>query len=210
MGRPRTFDKADALMRFRDEFWERGYAATSLDDLMKATGLGKGSLYLAFGDKHQLFLEVLDGYIERGIAGVRKALAGDAPAIERLRAFFRSGPKAGGRGCLLMKSTMELASSDPQVEERARGNYRAMESALADVVREAVAEGDLSEDTDAERLARLLVAVGQGMLFLARTGLTDAELDAIGEDATTRLLVKGNPRAQKPRRKRSPPSRPSR
>ena len=203
MGRPRTFDKAEALTQLRDEFWKRGYAATSLDDLMKATGLGKGSLYLAFGDKHQLFLEVLDGYIERGLAGVRKALAGDAPAIERLRAFFRSGPKAGGRGCLLMKSTTELASSDPEVEERARRNYRAMEAAFAEVVREAIAEGDLSKEADAERLARLLIAVAQGMLFLARTGLTDAELDAIGEEATTRLLGEGRPRRRKPGRKRS-------
>ena len=51
-------NREEALTQLRDEFWERGYAATSLDDLMKATGLGKGSLYLAFGDKHQLFLEV--------------------------------------------------------------------------------------------------------------------------------------------------------
>ena len=199
MGRPRTFDKAAALTQLRDEFWKRGYAGTSLDDLMKATGLGKGSLYLAFGGKHQLFLEVLDGYIERGIAGVRKALAGDGPAIERLRAFCRSGPKAGGRGCLLMNSTTELASSDPEVEERARRNYRAMEAAFAEVVREAVAEGDLAKETDAEKLARLLLAVVQGMLFLAKAGLTDGELDAIGEEATTRLLGEGKRRSKKRR-----------
>lgn len=188
MGRPRTFDREEALLRLRDEFWKRGYAATSIDDLMKATGLGKGSLYLAFGDKHQLFLEVLDGYVARGLDGVRNALSGEAPAIERLRAFFRASPKAGGRGCLLMRSTTELASSDPDVEERARRNYRAMEAAIADVVRDAIAEGDLAKDTDPSRLGRLLLAVGQGMVFLAKTGLTDEELDAIGKEATTRLL----------------------
>lgn len=199
MGRPRSFDKTEALARVRDEFWKRGYAGTSLDDLMKATGLGKGSLYLAFGDKHQLFLEVLDGYIERGIAAVRKALSGEAPAIARLRAFFRATPKAGGRGCLLMKSTTELASTDPEVEERARRNYRELEAAITEVVREAIAEGDLAKETDAPKLARLLLAVGQGMLFLSKTGLTDGELDAIGEEATTRLLGVEKPRYKKPR-----------
>jgi len=78
-----------------------------------------------------------------------------------------------------------------------------MEAAFAEVVREAIAKGDLANETDAERLARLLIAVAQGMLFLARTGLTDGELDAIGEEATTRLLGEGKPRHKKPRRKRS-------
>ena len=54
MARPRTFDEADVVEAARDQFWNRGYAATSVDDLTAATGLGKGSLYGAFGDKHSL------------------------------------------------------------------------------------------------------------------------------------------------------------
>jgi TetR/AcrR family transcriptional regulator, transcriptional repressor for nem operon len=191
------FDKAEVLAVLRDQFWERGFAATSLDDLMKATGLGKGSLYAAFGDKHQLFLEVLDHYIAWQLERVRKGLAGDRPAIERLRAFFRVDPQAGGRGCLLVKSTTELASDDPEVKERARRTFGALEAALTEVVREAIAEGDLARETDAVKLGRLLLAVVQGMEFLARTGLTAEELEAMGQEAATRLLGENKPRSRK-------------
>lgn len=74
-----------------------------------------------------------------------------------------------------------------------------MEAAITEVVREAIAEGDLAPETDAPKLGRLLLAVGQGMLFLAKTGLTDGELDAIGKEATTRLLGEEKPRYKKPR-----------
>ena len=63
MPRPRKFDESDVVAAARDEFWLRGYAATSVDDLTSVTGLGKGSLYGAFGDKHGLFLRALDDYI---------------------------------------------------------------------------------------------------------------------------------------------------
>src|SRR6185312_14173543 len=60
--RPRKFDESDVVAAARDEFWLRGYAATSVDDLTSVTGLGKGSLYGAFGDKHGLFMLALDDY----------------------------------------------------------------------------------------------------------------------------------------------------
>ena len=63
MARPRKFAEGDVVAAARDEFWTRGYAATSVDDLTAATGLGKGSLYGAFGDKHGLYLRALDDYI---------------------------------------------------------------------------------------------------------------------------------------------------
>ena len=62
MVRPRQFDEETVLCAARDQFWDAGYAATSLQDLMRVTGLGKGSLYAAFGDKHELFLRVLRRY----------------------------------------------------------------------------------------------------------------------------------------------------
>ena len=62
MARPRKFDEGAVVGAAREQFWDGGYAATSVDDLTAATGLGKGSLYGAFGDKHALFLRALDDY----------------------------------------------------------------------------------------------------------------------------------------------------
>ena len=91
MARPRTFDEGDVVAAARDEFWNRGYAATSVDDLTAATGLGKGSLYGAFGDKHSIYLRALDDYITSSLADVRAGLRDPAySAYERLTRHIRA------------------------------------------------------------------------------------------------------------------------
>ena len=79
MPRPRTFDESDVIAAARDEFWSRGYGATSVEDLTAATGLGKGSLYGAFGDKHALFIRALDDYITTALDGVHAQLPTPSP-----------------------------------------------------------------------------------------------------------------------------------
>lgn len=209
MGRPRAFDKDEVLLRLRDQFWSRGFEATSLDDLMKATGLGKGSLYAAFGDKRQMFLEVLGAYSAWRLAGARAALGRDAgrkPAIERLRAFFRGDDLApptelaATRGCFLVNSTTELADHDEAVQTMARDTFGALESDVVALLEEAIADGDLPADTSARGLARLLMAVGHGMDFLAKTGLPAAQVASVGREAALRLLGGTTPkRAARPR-----------
>jgi TetR/AcrR family transcriptional regulator, transcriptional repressor for nem operon len=77
MGRTRSFDEAGVLRAARDQFWSAGYAAARVDDIAAATGLGKGSLYGAFGDKHQLFLRTFDDHCA-GLAGQDPAVAATA------------------------------------------------------------------------------------------------------------------------------------
>jgi AcrR family transcriptional regulator len=192
MPRPRSFDEEQVLGAVREQFWEAGYAATSVDDLMEATGLGKGSLYGAFGDKRHLFLRVLDDYRAEQVAGVQQALAGPKPAWERLvslvmAAADRAGTDDGRRGCLLVNSTAELKARDPEVLARARQTYGAIEDLLAACLREAQHEGDLRAGADTRELARLLLAVLQGVEFLGKTGMDTAALRQIAEAALSTL-----------------------
>ena len=91
MGRPRSFDTATVLQAVEEQFRATGYAGTSLDDVAAATGLGRGSIYAAFGDKHELFMRSLTEYCERNEASVAAALDGpDDTALERLHAFLRA------------------------------------------------------------------------------------------------------------------------
>ena len=212
MGRPRTFDKAEVLALARDAFWAKGYEATSLDDLMRVTGLGKGSLYAAFGDKHRLFLEVLETYSAGRLERTRAALCGQGDedsggsrAIERLHAFFRveepgdtAGTALAGRGCFLVNSTTEVASHDEAVRTLSRCAYGTLEDLLAATVARAVEEGDLPATTDSRELGRLLLAVLQGMEFLAKSGMASAEVAKIGASTRERLL--GAPAASRTRR----------
>src|SRR3954465_11087588 len=122
MARPREFDETEVLRAARERFWSTGYAATTVDDVLAATGLGKGSLYGAFGDKHQLFLRVLEGYRVDRVSGVRGALDGCAePAADRVRALVRGAARsATTRGCMLVNSTAELNERDEEFQRKSR------------------------------------------------------------------------------------------
>lgn len=190
MARPRSFDEAKVLDAAREQFARTGYAATSLDDLMKATGLGKGSLYGAFGDKHQLFLRVLEGYRVDSVSGVRGALDGCAePAADRVRALLRGAARsATTRGCMLVNSTAELNERDEEVQRKSRQAYGAVEDLLAAALDEARRDGDLKSDVDTRAQARVLVAVMQGMEFLAKTLLPPDALEQIADTALANLF----------------------
>jgi AcrR family transcriptional regulator len=180
------------LRAARDEFWFYGYAGTSIDDVVAATGLGKGSLYGAFGDKHALFLRVFDDYCIAAVTAVRSALEGpDAGAYDRLRAHVLAVARATGndadrRGCLLAKGTAELASSDAEVAERAKQTFDAIEEALVECIKGAQRAGDIDPSADGRQLAGLLLAVLRGIEALGKAGKSKSALRGI---AATVLAV---------------------
>jgi TetR/AcrR family transcriptional regulator, transcriptional repressor for nem operon len=195
VARPRSFDQDEVLRAVRDQFWSTGYAGTSVDDILTATGLGKGSLYGAFGDKHGLFLRVFDDYCAGVTESVRRAIAGpDAGAYSRLRAHVLAVADATAsdaclRGCLLAKGTAELAAQDPAVAARARQTFEAIEELIASCVAGAQRAGDIQPDTDPGRLAGLLLAVLRGIEALGKGGSSPASLRAIAETALAVLPV---------------------
>jgi AcrR family transcriptional regulator len=192
MARPREFDEGEVLRAVRDQFWNAGYAATSLHDLMRVTGLGKGSLYAAFGDKHQLFLRVLRDYIEEG-KGAARQLAAHPRALDGLRAFMMamtSDPDEASarRGCFLANTTCELASADPAALAEARGSYESTTAALAECVVRAQHQGDMPSDADPMATARALLAAQQGIVFMGRTGLDRDSLVMTAQSLADQLL----------------------
>src|SRR5690348_6055168 len=87
-GRPRAYDPQTALARAAERFWKAGYAGTSLDDLVEATGMNRPSLYAAFGDKRDLYLKTLEHYREGSRALAREALADNPPLRVFLKRFY--------------------------------------------------------------------------------------------------------------------------
>ncbi|UVY85350.1 TetR/AcrR family transcriptional regulator [Brachybacterium sp. NBEC-018] len=193
MARPRQFDEDAVLTAVCDQFWDAGYAATSLQDLMQVSGLGKGSLYAAFGDKHALFLQALRRYTESLDRGLRASFDEAPSALEALRSFVMSpvGDPEGAaarRGCLLANSTTELASSDPDVAAEARRAYEATTALLAECVERAQHEGDLPGSTDPVATARALLAAQQGLTFMGRSGMDVGTLRTTARTLADELL----------------------
>ncbi|MDJ1644729.1 TetR/AcrR family transcriptional regulator [Streptomyces pakalii] len=193
MARPRKFDEERVMLAVRDTFWDKGYAATSLDDLLQASGLGKGSLYGAFGDKHTLFLRALREYDNTNLLALRESLESAARGIDMVRDFVL-GPAAdptgtvARRGCLLANSNAELASSTPEVAAEARRSYDAITAILTEALERAQREGDLAPDADPADTARAVLVAQLGLVALGRTGEAPDTLAAAAGSVLTRLL----------------------
>jgi TetR/AcrR family transcriptional repressor of nem operon len=187
MPRPRTFDESDVVAAARDEFWLRGYAATSVDDLTSATGLGKGSLYGAFGDKHQLFLRALDDYIGSALDGVRAQLRDPAySAYDRLTRHIRAQVKAiaadkARLGCMMSKSAAELSAIDDTVEHAVESAYATWAAELTDCIKEAQRDGAIDKKQNPQALATTVLAFMRGQEALHKGGVKPAQLKASAE-----------------------------
>ena len=188
MARPRTFDEVDVVAAARDEFWDRGYAATSVEDLTAATGLGKGSLYGAFGDKHSLYLRALDDYIASSLDDVRASLRDpDYTAYERLARHIRGQVKAiaadkDRRGCMMAKSAAELGATDDAVEKKVKQAYATWRAELANCIKEAQRGGDIDKRQNAQALAGTILAFMRGQEALHKGGAKPAQLKAAADE----------------------------
>jgi AcrR family transcriptional regulator len=193
VARPREFDEEAVLEAVSEQFWTKGYAGTSMDAIAAATGLGKGSLYGAFGGKHQLFLRIFDSYCARIAGSVAEGLTGpDDGAYARLCAHIRAA--AAGiaadsihRGCLLAKGAAELSEHDPDVTVRSRRTLERIATILADDIRAAQRHGDLDRTADAYQVAILVLAVLRGIEALGKAGMDADRLESVAETAISLL-----------------------
>lgn len=166
----KQFDEDQALERALEVFWQQGFAATSMQDLAQATGVLRGSLYNAYGDKQAMFLEVFRRYQERFFVAVRELLARQ-PADAALAAFFdfiidsmTSGDPS--RGCLTTKTaTDETAMAEP-IREALRAFLDGLETLLHERLRQDDARELLNLEPD--QAARLVVTLTRGIVVIER------------------------------------------
>ncbi|MFC5676120.1 TetR/AcrR family transcriptional regulator [Aeromicrobium endophyticum] len=174
-GRPRSFDRDEALAAAVEQFWRTGYDQTSIAMLTQAMGVTPPSLYAAFGDKDHLFDEASTRYFERTCEAVDAAAAQPTAraAIARMlddtaRAHTDTRTPLG---CLML------------TEPRLAPQREALRDRLARRIARGVAEGDLPSSVRPDELAAFLVAVMRGMSGCARDGGTTAEVLAIADTA---------------------------
>ena len=187
-GRPRSFDVDAAVERAMGVFWSRGYHATALPDLLRATKLSRGSLYAAFGDKHSLFLRALDRYIADALTRMDTEFDSRRGPIDGLRTYLagyvdRTTGASGRRGCLLVATAMELAGQDAEVGRRIASFFKAMEARLAHALTRAKAAGELADGVEPASAARILVCFVEGLRVVGKTApariISQATADAL-------------------------------
>lgn len=167
-------------------FWKRGYTATGIAELTDTLGVGRQTIYSAFGDKRRLFEQAVEHYMDTVIEQkVLSALRETTPAIEGFARVFDAWEEAAADpsfpGCLVANSAGELGARDSVVNRRLRREFERIESAFASAIRRARGEGDVRPDVDEVVLARQLLVIGQGVALLAKVRRDAAWVrDAVG------------------------------
>ncbi|WP_262705606.1 MULTISPECIES: TetR/AcrR family transcriptional regulator [Streptomyces] len=187
-GRPRSFDRAEALERAMRLFWERGYEATSIAALTREMGIAAPSLYAAFGDKMTLFREVVDFYVSVYGAYMGRALEEEptvGTGMARMLHEAASELTADGRprGCLVAFAANNCSPSCVEVEQVLRQQRGAMQEEFERRIRKARESGELPSGVEPKELARYVAVVFQGMSQQARDGASQAELEAVAATA---------------------------
>lgn len=186
-GRPRSFDRDAALREAMLVFWRHGYETSSVADLTAAMGITAPSLYTAFGDKKQLFLETVHLYAgdpEAMSAAIAAAPDACAAAHDLMQAAARTYTgDATPRGCLLASATASGSNASADVQRAVADIRRNVQFALRARIERDISERILPAETDAAGLSGMVMAVIQGLSVLARDGGDRASLLAIASVA---------------------------
>jgi TetR/AcrR family transcriptional repressor of nem operon len=192
MPRPKSFDEGTVLDQAVQLFQERGFEGTSLSDLETHLGLGRQSLYNAFGDKQTLFLKALERYHQAVGEGAFAEINAPGAGLAAIRGFLTASVKlltAPGprRTCLMANTILERGSHDPDALLRCNRARAELERALRRALAQAKTRGEVAQDLDVEATATLLVVQNYGLSVLAKTGATAEELHAAVEALLGRL-----------------------
>ena len=182
MPRTREFDCDEALESAMQVFWKKGFEATSIQDLVNATGVNRASLYAAYGGKRQLFERALERFRQAALGSLPPGLAG-------IRAFFRhvaDQTLTDPRGCLLLNTVTELSTGDASICRMGQTAREELERFFAARLAEAAAGGEVPPGKNTPAVARFLTAAIYGLRTMAKTG-PDRQL--VDDIVTTTLSV---------------------
>lgn len=193
VARPREFNETEVLNRALGAFWARGYDATSIEHLVEATGLGRASLYGAFGDKEQLFRRVVAHYLDCS-RSEKQRVTQSLTARQALEAFILSRISAAANqqnppGCFLQMAATS-GTSPPLVHEALADTNTEMNGWFLQHLHEAQAQGQLATDADLNALATFIGVFMSGLTASAKAGLPPEALTAAAHGALDLVFKK--------------------
>ncbi len=182
MARNREFEESQVVASATDVFWTKGYEATSVQDLVDATGLSRGSLYGAFGDKEQLFRKALAHFEERSFASFQTTAASQAGGVDKIRSVFHQAAEStlnDCRGCMVANAATELSSREPWMAEIGEASRRGLERFFQSCLDLAAAAREIDPDKASPAIARFLTNSLLGLRVVAKMKPTREQLDDI-------------------------------
>ena len=182
MARPREFDETEALDRAMVVFWKKGYQNTSLDDLLEAMGIQRGSFYNTFGSKKETYLRAIDRYTDFMFNGGPYTQAAHMePGLGALAAMCDNyidsvTGDAEPRGCFFAHVSKEHRGDDPDIQQAIAKGIERMRGLVKRSIEAAKRDGDLPEEVSAEGMAMLFMSVAWGIHVMAEAGIPKEDL----------------------------------
>jgi TetR/AcrR family transcriptional repressor of nem operon len=188
MARTKEFDTDEALERSLGIFWEKGFEATSIQDLVDATGVNRASLYETFGRKRELFRRALERFGSSN--GIEAMTAAAEPGLAKIRAALRSAGEQSirdARGCMLVNTIIECGGRDEELSAIGRSARISLEEFFSRCLVEAQRRGEIPARRDRRSVARLLTNTLFGLRVTAKTGASPEFVRSI-VNTTLRLV----------------------
>ncbi|MEM7274739.1 MAG: TetR/AcrR family transcriptional regulator [Actinomycetota bacterium] len=179
VGRPREFDHEAVLDTVVDLFWDRGFGATSMGDIVARTGLSKSSLYGAFGSKDALFETALDRYLADHRRTIDEILTNGSKGLDDIDVFFSGVEEQAGlterRGCLAVNTATERRTTEPALVQMSARHRDAMRDGFTAALTRAVDLGVVDAD-QIDDLSNLLVTTALGLAVMIGGGAPTDEV----------------------------------
>lgn len=182
MARHREFDEEEALAKALEVFWQRGYTAAGMQELCAAMGLNPGSVYSAYGSKHDLFVAAMRRYLANTAREGIGLIAANPSGVDGIRDYFNymiEGIVEGRRrwGCFGTNAFMEMGDRDDTIKKIMTEHFQRLEDAFLTALQRTRASGAYSRDL--ADCARYLVCMAQGLNVMAKTAPDRAKLQGV-------------------------------
>lgn len=192
VGRPRKFDETEILQKVMTLFWSHGYEGTGLADIIQTTGLAKGSLYKAFGNKKSLYMQALALYEKQHIDTASQALKDNRDPMVRIKEFLSYPLKASSiagenSGCFLCNASADRADLDQEVRMLVQRGFNKLSQALQTAISELAPK---VESAQVSKQAEALLAIYSGIRIMSRSGVDKKRMEAARDGGLLSLDIK--------------------
>lgn len=184
MPRTKEFDRDDVVHKARELFWQKGYEATSMDELVNTLGISRSSLYATFGDKHQLYCETLNSYCESNAYALAKQSVQATNPLAFIQYIFdiiieQAKKDKSHKGCYVVNSMVEFSNRDETVKAILDANNKTFENMLRGLIQRGQKDGSIGQRQSAKQLAQFLLNTVYGIRISARSNASAKELQDV-------------------------------
>lgn len=179
-GPSKQFDQKQALVKALEVFWDKGYEATSMQDLVNHMGINRASMYDTFGNKYELFKQSLDAYCRQSLVNIKQVLEAPGSPLQNILRYYQLLGSSEGvvrhHGCFINNTAVEMGPHKPEIADQIRHHWVEVEALFKSTLDRAVQQGELKSDTDTASLAKLFNTLIQGLAVSSKVQVSSENL----------------------------------